>query len=297
MKFSWVRSVLIPESKRAGTNSSRFYNPKSSRAKAITGGRWSTVYGDGDAASGQVFLDSVATGNLVVPNQAVGATNVASTRCIRDRGKDGIIGFGFTRGNSFKPTKQPTWFDNIRSTLATPLFTASLNRLAPGSYDFGYIDKTKYKGEIVWTTVKPGSYWGLSPTGFAIGSGPTENFTIAGIADTGTSLMYLPARIVQKYWATVKGARTGLTGDWQFPCNANLPDISLVISNKAVTVRGINMKYLGQAVGGGYCHGGLQKELKNLRFSILGAVFHKSNFVVHEAPIKGQPRLGFAESR
>lgn len=292
-----MRSTLIPSANRAGTNVSRFYDPKSSNAKAVTGGKWSTVYGDGDRVSGQVFLDRVAIGSLVVPNQALGASTFSSARFIRDRGKDGIIGFGFTRGNSFQPKRQLTWFDNIRSSLSAPLFTASLKRSAPGSYDFGYIDKAKYKGDIVWTAVTPGAYWGLRPTGFAVGNGPTENLTFGGIADTGTSLMYLPDKIVRKYWAQVKGARTGLTGDWQFPCNATLPDISLVISNKPVRVRGINMKYLGQTVGAGYCHGGLQKELRNLRFSILGAVFHKSNFVVYEAPVQGQARLGFAESR
>jgi hypothetical protein len=255
------------------------------------------VYGDGDRVSGQVFLDRVAIGSLVVPNQALGASSVSSTRFIRDRSKDGIIGFGFTRGNSFQPKKQQTWFDNIRQTLAAPLFTASLKRGAPGTYDFGYIDKSKYKGQIVWSNVSPGAYWGLKPTGFSIGNGPVENFTFGGIADTGSSLMYLPDKIVRKYWGTVKGARTGLTGDWQFPCNTTLPDISLVISGKPVTVRGINMKYMGQAVGAGYCHGGLQKVLRNLGFSILGAVFHKGNFVVYEAPMNGQARLGFAESR
>jgi aspergillopepsin I len=243
-----------------------------------------------------VFIDKVAIGSLVVPNQAVGAAKTASARLITDPGKDGILGLGFSMANSFKPKQQLSWFDNIRATLAAPLFTASLKRMAAGTYDFGFIDKSKYKGEIVWSPVKqPNSYWGVKPTGFAIGNGPVENFTFSGIADTGSSLMYLPTKVVQKYWGSVKGARTGYSGDWQFPCDAKLPDLSIIISDKPVTVPGINMKYMGVAVGGGYCHGGLQSELKNLRFSILGAVFHKGVFVVYEAPIGRQPRLGFAQ--
>jgi hypothetical protein len=75
-----------------------------------------------------------------------------------------------------------------------------------------------------------------------------------------------------------------------------LPNLTIIISDKRVVVPGINMKYVGQSIGGGYCLGGLQKELKNLPFSILGAVFHKGRYVIYEAPAGGQPRLGFADS-
>jgi hypothetical protein len=292
----WVRSVLIPANRRSGANPNAFYDPKISEAKAVPSGTWNIGYGDGEVASGEVFIDKVAIGGLVVPNQAVGAAKTASARLITDPGKDGIIGLGFSMANSFKPKQQPSWFDNIRPTLAAPLFTASLKRSAPGTYDFGFIDKNKYKGDIVWSTVaQPNPFWGLKPTGFAIGNGQVENFTFSGIADTGSSLMYLPTKVVQKYWGSVKGARTGFSGDWQFPCDTKLPDLSIIISDKLVTVPGINMKYMGVSLGGGYCHGGLQSELKNLRFSILGAVFHKGVFVIYESPVGRPPRLGFAQ--
>jgi aspergillopepsin I len=253
-------------------------------------------YGDSSSATGQVYLDKVSVGDLVVPNQAVEAASTISQKFLRDHGHDGLFGFGSSNQNSIKPRAQLTWFDNIKPQLAAPLFTSSLKRREPGSYDFGYIDKDKYTGDIVWTDVKANKgYWDFNPTGFAIGNGKVSKASFEAIADTGSSLWYLPTSIADKYWAQVKGSsyNTAQSG-YVFPCNSKLPDMTVIVSGKPVTVPGINMNY--QNISPTMCMGGINRNF-GMPFSIFGDAFLKALFVVYEAPIGGQARLGFATPR
>jgi aspergillopepsin I len=250
-------------------------------------------YGDASSASGQVYLDSVAIGDLVVPNQAVEAASTISQKFLRDNGHDGLFGFGSSKKNSIRPKAQLTWFDNIKPTLAAPLFTSALKRRRPGSFDFGYIDKAKYSGEIVWTNVKgTRGYWDFNPTGFAIGTGEVHAASFEAIADTGSSLWYLPKSIADAYWAQVAGSNYSATqSGFVFPCNSKLPDMTVIVSGKRVTVPGINMNY--QTLTPTTCMGGINRDF-GMPFSIFGDAFLKALFVVYEAPIGGQARLGFA---
>jgi len=66
-----------------------------------------------------------------------------------------------------------------------------------GTYDFGFIDKAKYTGEITYVPVEtdPG-YWTFTSSGYAVGSGNFNPSSIVGIADTGTSLTSLPTAVL-----------------------------------------------------------------------------------------------------
>lgn len=121
--------------------------------------------------------------------QAVEAASTMSATFLRDLTRDGLLGLGFEKGNMIRPKQQPTWFDNVKTQLKEPLFTCSLKRQAKGSYDFGFLDKSKYKGEIAWAPVKGAkSHWDFNMTGFSIGDGPMKEKRVYGIADTGSSL-------------------------------------------------------------------------------------------------------------
>jgi len=58
-----------------------------------------------------------------------------------------------------------------------------------------------------------------------------------------------------------------------------------------MTVPGINMNY--QTISQTSCYGGIQRD-SGMPFSIFGDVFLKGMFVIFEAPVSGQARLGFA---
>jgi aspergillopepsin I len=196
--------------------------------------------------------------------------------------------------NQIRPTKQKTWFENIRSKLKEPVFAVAMKRGAPGTYDFGFVDRKKYVGEMLWVPITGGKgFWDLAPTGIQVGNNPVKNGTINAIVDTGSSLWYMPKAFCDEYWKNVQGATFGgIQSAWMFPCNSKLPDVSVIIAGKKVTVPGSNMNY--QKSGPSTCFGGLQPD-KGMPFSIFGDVFMKSLYVVFEQPLNGGPaRLGFA---
>jgi aspergillopepsin I len=101
----------------------------------------------------------------------------------------------------------------------------------------------------------------------------------------------MPKAFVDSYYQKVPGAKFGgLQQSWTFPCSAKLPNISVIISGKKITVPGNNLNY---QQAGSSCFGGLQPD-KGMPFSIFGDVFMKHLYIVFEHSLTGKPRLGFA---
>ena len=72
----------------------------------------------------------------------------------------------FSSINTVQPVKQTTFFDTVKSTLEEQLFTADLKRGTEGSYDFGFIDNSKYSGSIHYTSVdNSNGFWQFSAGG------------------------------------------------------------------------------------------------------------------------------------
>jgi len=126
--------------------------------------------------------------------------------------------------------------------------------------------------------------------GYSIGgkSGPSIN----GIADTGTSLLLLDDSVVTAYWSQVAGSKNDASqGGYTFPCNAKLPDFSIVVGGETRTVPGAYMNYAPTT--GSTCFGSLQSSA-GIGFSIFGDIFLKSQYVVFDAS-QGSPRIGFGQ--
>lgn len=88
-----------------------------------------------------------------------------------------------TKSATVKPKSQTTFFDTVKSQLDAPLFAVTLKHNAPGSYDFGYIDNSKYTGKITYTDVDNSQgFWGFTADGYAIGNGQSTSSQISGIA-------------------------------------------------------------------------------------------------------------------
>lgn len=185
-------------------------------------------------ANGQVYTDRVGVGGIFFEKQAVEAATSVSRTFSKDAANDGLLGLAFSRLNTIKPTPQKTWFDNVKPQLAAPVFTSYLKRRAIGAYDFGFIDKAKYKGDITYVEVTGNKgFWTFTPSAYIVGDSAPVTGPINAIADTGTSLWYLPKAVADAYWAKVPGAQyNSLQAGWMFPCNAKLPDMSMVIGGK-----------------------------------------------------------------
>jgi len=298
----WVMSTLLDRAKRGLRTAERLYVPVES--KRLKGSTWKTKYGGGDTADGIVFLDSVQIGSLTVPNQAVEAARNVSTSLVRNS-MDGLLGMGFTQLNRIAPKRQKTWFDNIRAKLNEPVFVSRLKYHDTGAFDFGFIDKTKYKGDLFYTPVKSNKgYWDMHVSGYAIGNGQRVNLSYTAVVDTGSSLWMVPDTMARAYWAQVPGTKNS-GGNFVFPCNAKLPDVKVYIGNKHVVVPGENMNYQKpKGLSGGKCLGGISgmtikkgATSAKMPFALFGDVFLKSVYTVFEHKPGQSPRLGFASGK
>ncbi|MCJ1404702.1 Type I transmembrane sorting receptor [Xylographa trunciseda] len=282
----WVFSSEQPTSQTEGH---AYYTP-SKTSKPLTGETWSISYGDGSSASGNVYTDTVSVGASTVTGQAVELAKTVSSSFVSDPG-DGLLGLAFDSINTVTPNQQKTFFFNaIAQGLPSPVFTANLKKGTPGNYNFGYIDSSEYTGSITYVAVNTANgFWEFTGNGYAVGSGAFVSSSIDAIADTGTTLLYLPAAAVKAYYAKVSGAQnSNAAGGYIFPCSATLPSITLGIGSYKAVVPGSYINYAPYS--GSTCFGGIQSNA-GIGFSIYGDIFLKSQFVVFNGNV---PELGFA---
>ncbi|KAH8659789.1 aspartic peptidase domain-containing protein [Xylariales sp. PMI_506] len=289
----WVFSSLTPASEQDGQT---LYAPaKSSTAKLLSGYTWEISYGDGSSSSGLVYDDVVTIGGVSFASQAVEVAEKVSTEFTSDTYSDGLLGLAFSTLNTVSPTAQLTFFDNIKSTLALPLWTADLKHNAAGTYTFGAIDST-YAGQITYTTVSTTQgYWTFDIAGYAIGTAAKVTTTLAGICDTGTTLLYLPIAIVEKYYASVSSAvYSELEGGYLFLCSATIPAFSFYVGTLEITIPATYLNYGALTAAGTYCLGALQPNT-GIGLNIFGDIAIKSAFVVFDHAATGTPYLGWAK--
>jgi hypothetical protein len=283
----WVFSSLQAQSSLSGHD---YYHVDPSKKKS--GYSWRISYGDGSGAGGQVYADKVTVGAVTATSQAVEAATSVSAQFSQDVATDGLLGLAMSSINTVSPRQQTTFFDTVKSQLAKPLFCVNLKYHAAGTYDFGYIDSSKYTGPITYVNADTSQgFWGFSASAYSIGSGSSVRASISGILDTGTTLMYVDSDIAQSYYSRVSGAQNDDSqGGYIFPCTATLPDFSITVGGVKQVVPGRFINY--SPVGDGTCFGGMQPN-DQIGMSIFGDIFLKSKYIVHES--NGSPRLGFAQ--
>ena len=286
----WAFSSLQSSSQTSGHST---YNVKT--GKVVSGSTWSISYGDGSSASGNVYTDKVTIGSVSVAKQAVEAATQASSEFTQDAGVDGLVGLAFSSINTVSPSPVNTFFDNLSPTLAKPLFCANLKYQAAGSYDFGFIDTTQFTGSPTYVSVDNSQgFWQFEASGYSVGGSKKKTSeSLTGIADTGTTLIYVPDDVVSAYYAKVQGAQNDSNqGGYDFPCSATLPDFSITIGGKAHTVPGKYINYAPVDSTGTTCFGGIQSS-SSIGINIFGDIFLKSQYVIFEN--SGSPQIGFAQ--
>ncbi|KAL5592059.1 hypothetical protein FOVSG1_010948 [Fusarium oxysporum f. sp. vasinfectum] len=250
------------------------YVPTSS-AELLKNYNWTIKYAFYDEVSGVVFTDTVKAGHVVAHKQAVQAATVIQA----EFASDGILGLAFSTINTVQPKKQKTFFETLLPTLEKKVFAANL-RLdgKPATWDFGYIDDTKFKGKIAYTPV--GTF--------------TSSKKQVGevIVDSGTYLVYLPEAVVNDYYSHIKGYELQLGCTRTFPCNTTIPDFHFKIDSTTLSIPGRNVNYTVYDPAKRICAGGISTQL-NSKYSVLGNLFMRNYYVLHSQE-EATPKLGFA---
>lgn len=260
----------------------------------MPGLNWTISYGDGSQASGNVYSDRVVVGGVTATAQAVEAATSVSASFVTGV-SDGLLGLGFGDINQVRPTQVPTFMDNLGPTLPQDVFTVALKDNAPGEYDFGFVDQTAYTGDITYVPVNSSrGYWSFAMDSYAIGDAANPSTFSSSestvIADSGTSINWLPTTLVTMYYNQISGAQfSSVWGGMTFPCDADLPDLHIYIGGQPFTIAGKFMNYA--PASDDYCFGGIQ-DGSSIGFSILGDVFLKAGiFAVFDRSV---PQIGFA---
>lgn len=251
----------------SGTSGHTTYNANTSTsAEVMSGASWTISYGDGSSSSGDVYTDAVTIGNLTVTKQAVEVATTLSSEFTSDTALSGLVGLAMSSINTVKPTAQQTWFDNIKSSLASPLFTADLKHGEQGSYNFGYIDSSAYTGDIYYADLVTGStyggFWSFVATGYSVGTNASSASSSSASTSSATSVSTLSATSFSTSSATSFSTSTTLatTANNDAPLSSSsastpLPTATITLSE--ITATGSPVTPTSDASGGhGGGHGG-----------------------------------------
>lgn len=203
----------------------------------MEGSFFNITYGDASFAFGDVGIDTVDIGGATVIKQAIGLPKEVSSSFIQDEASDGLVGLGFDRLNTITPRPQKSFLSNLAANLDEPVFAAQLKKGAPGTYEFGNIDKTKFVGDLIKIAVDHSrGFWEFKSTMFKIGN-DTQIRTLtkkesSAIADTGTTLMLLDDEVVKQYYKQVQDSSLSAeAGGYIFPCDTSLPNLFVSLAD------------------------------------------------------------------
>ncbi|TQV89968.1 endothiapepsin precursor [Cordyceps javanica] len=274
-----------------GQDQNRWDPGASSTAQLVPDATWNRRYSDGSGAEGTVYQDSVSMAGVTIREQAVElAQTVRSQRnrnAILGSPVSGVIGFAFDSKNKATP-QQKTPFSNMKAGLAKPVFTVNLKKEADGTFGFGFIDESKYTGELVFSSVDSSKgAWTFTSPGYAINDEPFVDAPMIATIDTGSAASQIPAPAYSAYRRANRGVPD------VFDCGTALAAFQFGIGNgQAIKVDGEKLKYRRPD---GKCQLRLVGGLRGRDTAFFGAPFLEAAYVVFEDGSEG-PRVGWATS-
>lgn len=164
----------------------------------MPGEKFNITYGHSDAyVSGVAVSTTVKLGHLSVKDFTLG---VATKNGYADKVTDGIMGLGFKNQNESKalakyrrvrettdpsivrPTQQPTLMMVVQQQLQQPVFTLNLKSDASGEIEFGLVDHSKHKGNLVEAKVNniTDPYWTIDAMTLSSGTAKVTQRMVFG---------------------------------------------------------------------------------------------------------------------
>lgn len=146
--------------------------------------------------------------------QGVEVATDISNNLAHGTGLDGVLGLGFSNlnkgisistkhggiillfkvsktGDVVRPERENTFFENSKLQLKLPLFAAILKQDALGSYDFGFVNRSRYTGELSYVDVDSSrGHWSFKVSGYDLGNGEVTNDPLEGVIGKNSLFLY-----------------------------------------------------------------------------------------------------------
>ncbi|KAI8638395.1 aspartic peptidase domain-containing protein [Parasitella parasitica] len=272
---------------------------------------FSIRYGEG-FSRGYYAKDTVTINHVAVPQVNFAVSDYNDGDLTMD-GADGIFALGPDNlsiynnpGQKVIPTFVTTMFEegiidnNVFSVYFQPVtHNVREQKRINGEIVFGGVQERHIVGNVsyVSTTTQEEfkDYWAVDIDAISVG-----NYTkmyekkIAGMVDTGSTLVFLPREIISRVFKGVKGLRRDFSGQYIVPCQApNLPVISITMNNTKFTITPENYLITGGLLSYSKenCYTYLQESPPFVDV-ILGYGFLQQYVSVYDNENK---RIGFAE--
>lgn len=277
---------------------SGLYNSNKSSTYEYVNSEFNISYADGSGATGDYATDTFRMANVTIKDLQFGIGYVTSDN-------EGVIGIGYTTNEAVVQETNPEYYKNMPARLASDGAIASnayslyLDDLesATGKILFGGVDEEHYIGELVTVPIMKinGEYAefyvklnSVSADSQTIG----ENLDLGVVLDSGSTLSYLPASIVEDIYQLVgadyiDGQETAYVpcdlanqeGNFTFkfndPAEITVPLSELVLDFTDITGHQMSFNNGQAACSFGIAPSGSQ-------ISILGDTFLRSAYVVFD---------------
>ncbi|CAF1410249.1 unnamed protein product [Adineta steineri] len=233
--FDTGSSDLWVPSSKCSSSCSKFkkYTSSASTTYIANGNAFSISYGDGSGASGIFSIDTVTINGIAVRNQTF--AECTSLSGMNGNVNDGILGLAYpslTSGGE-KPVFYNMWSQGL---ISQPIFSFYLNpdtsATTGGELIFGDVDSTKYTGSITYIPVALQGYWEFQMTKVTVGSTLIASLGYA-IADTGTTLIIGPSKLVKALNVALGGKLDSSSGMYTVSCTtrtlSSFPNVTFTI--------------------------------------------------------------------
>ncbi|KAF9218348.1 acid protease [Gyrodon lividus] len=205
------------------------YDPESSSTSVDSNNVFEVLYANGDSAYGRQYTDKVTIAGLTATDQTLGAAWHYSPGLEFKRfDPDGLLGMAFQAISKYN---ESPFFQTIVTQGQTdePIFAFSLAAPGPELY-IGGTNPDMYIGDFTWTPVIQHGFWEINIDN-VMGNGQVVLTNVAGIIDTGSTLIHGSLSDVAKLYKAIGGTHASSTfgnGYYIFPCDA-VPSVSFTI--------------------------------------------------------------------
>ncbi|MBW0494575.1 hypothetical protein O181_034290 [Austropuccinia psidii MF-1] len=209
--------------------SKNVYNASASNTSSLKTGDFNLAYGDGSSTAGKPYSDSVSLAGITILNQTFASATVLADSLGKSP-TDGILGLAYP---IISHLKAPSVMENAFSQGLIPSKTFSLDLSSDaGEFFLGGVDQSKFKGELEIHPVTRPAYWQLGGSAVHVNAQQISHANFQTILDSGTSIIYGPAAVVDGIYAQVNGSSRVREdeGFWKFPC-LNPPLVSFSWGN------------------------------------------------------------------